>query len=196
LFLFFAFATLGVLACTLLGRTTRFFLRLLAGLLFLGAATSLGFKTLALTALVLDALGFAAYRFLGLATLLVYLVLLLTRLLFEHIALDVSALPSDFDVDGTSTPLRTGEFELALCLATERDLAGSRITIIAAAVAAAQMREQLEFRIVTDAIVGTRDFDTGLIELHQQPIHRHLQYFCKLGNCYFCHALPRPHWPA
>ena len=51
------------------------------------------------------------------------------------------------------------------------------------------MREQLHLRIVADARVGAFDLDAGLVELHEQPVDRHLQDLGKLGNCYFSHAL-------
>ncbi len=54
------------------------------------------------------------------------------------------------------------------------------------------MCQELELRIITDAIVRAGDFDTRLIQLHEQPIDRHLQYLGELGNCYFCHRLYNP----
>ena len=51
------------------------------------------------------------------------------------------------------------------------------------------MRQELELRIVTDAIVRAGHLDACLIELHEQPIDRHLQDVGELGNGYFCHRL-------
>jgi hypothetical protein len=55
-------------------------------------------------------------------------------------------------------------------------------------VSAPQVREQLHLRVVADAIVGALDLDAGLIELHEQPVDRYLQYFGKLGDSYFSHT--------
>src|SRR5258708_33325358 len=92
-----ALAAFSFFTCMLLGKATRFFRGLLFRLLFFSATKAFGLNTLALTALVLDALGLAAYGFFSLAALGVDLVLLLTSLLFEHIALDVGPLPTYFD---------------------------------------------------------------------------------------------------
>jgi hypothetical protein len=54
------------------------------------------------------------------------------------------------------------------------------------------MGQELELRIVTDAIVRAGHLDARLIELHEQPIDRHLQDLGELGNGYFCHRL-KPH---
>ena len=122
-------------------------------------------------------------RFLGLAPLLIDLVLLLARLLLEHVALDVGALLAHLDVDRARAALGARELELALRLALQRDLARRGIALaLAAAVAAAQVRQQLELGIVADAVVGAVDLDAGLIELHEQPVDRHLQDLGKLGN--------------
>ena len=192
LLLTLALATLGFFTRTLFSSTTCFFRSLLSRLLFFSTTKVLGLNTLALAALVLDTLRLAAHGLFGLATLGVDLVLLLTSLLFEHIALDVGLLLANFDVHRTSTTLRAGQLELALRLALERDLAGRSIAVVATAVAATQMSQQFELRIIADAIVGSVHFDACLIELHEQPIDRHLQDFGKLGNCYFCHRLFNP----
>ncbi len=63
---------------------------------------------------------------------------------------------------------------------------------------AAQVREQLHLGVVADARVRAFHLDAGLVELHEQPIDRHLQDFSKLGDGYVCHVLltPRAYWPA
>src|SRR5207248_555390 len=86
-------------------------------------------------------------------------------------------------------PLRAGELQLALGLAPEGDLARRAVAVGVAPVAAAQVREQLEFGVVADARVGTGHLDARLIELHQQPVHRHLENLGKLGNAHFGHRL-------
>ena len=187
-----ALASFSLFTCALLGNTTRFFRSLLFRLLFFSATKVLGLNTLALTTLILNALGLAADGFFGLAALGVDLILLMTSLLFEHVALDVGLLLTYLDVHCASTTLRACQLELALRLALERDLARRRISVVSASVATPQMRQQFEFRIVTDAVVGSVHFDTCLVELHEQPVDRHLQYFCELGNCYFCHRLSNP----
>jgi hypothetical protein len=54
--------------------------------------------------------------------------------------------------------------------------------------AAAQMRQQLMLGILADHVLGTLDFDAGLIELLQQPIDRNLQNFRELSDGYICHT--------
>jgi hypothetical protein len=180
-------ATLSILTCTLLGDATRFFRRLLPRLLFFGATKVFGLNPLALAALVLNALGLETRGFFNLAALRIDFVLLLTSLLFENVALDVRPLPAHFDIHGASTTLRACQLEFALRLALERYLARRRISVVSAPVAAPQVRKQFELRIIADAVVGSFHFDTRLVELHEQPVNRHLEDFCKLRNCYFCH---------
>jgi hypothetical protein len=188
LFLAVTFTLFSLLPCALLSKPPSVFLSLLACLLFFNATAIFRFYALALTALRLDALILPLNRFLGLATLQVDLVLMLAGLLFEHIPFDVSCLAANLDVDHASATLRAGHLQIALRLTLERDLARSSVAIrLAAAVAATQMREQFELRVVADSIVRAGDLDAGLIELHEQPIDGHLQDFRKLCNCDFCH---------
>ena len=91
------------------------------------------------------------------------------------------------DVDRAGTTLGARKLQFALRLALQRDLA-RRAAVLIAAMAAAQMRQQFELGIVADAIVRPSDLDARLIELHDQPVHRHLQHLGKLRNSYFCHA--------
>jgi hypothetical protein len=191
LFLAVTFTLFSLLPCALLSKPPSVFLSLLACLLFFNATAIFRFYALALTALRLDALILPLNRFLGLATLQVDLVLMLAGLLFEHIPFDVSCLAANLDVDHASATLRAGHLQIALRLTLERDLARGGVAISLAPVAAAQMRKQFELRIVADSIVRAGDLDAGLIELHEQPIDRHLQDFGELCNCDFCHrALP------
>src|SRR6185437_13979476 len=184
-------AALLFLSCALLRDAASIVLRAAAGgFLFLDAAAVLRLQMLALAPLGLDALALAARDFLGLAPLLVDLVLLLARLLLEHVALDVGALLTDLDTDRARAALGARELQLALRLALERDAAGRGIALAAlrVAVAAAKVCQQLELGIVADAVIGTFDLDAGLIELHEQPIHGHLQDLGKLGNRHFRHT--------
>ena len=127
---------------------------------------------------------------LGLALLRVELLLLCARLLLEHVALDVGALAAHLDVDGARAALVAGELQLALRLALERDLARrAHRRRVVAAVAAAQVRQQLELRFLADHVLGLDDLDAGLIELREQPVDRHLQHLGKLGNRYFSHTV-------
>src|SRR6185437_12741313 len=197
LFLALPFAPLGVLTGTLLGNAARVFLGFLPRLLLFGTAAVLALEALALAALVFDTLALAPRRLLGLAALLVDLVLLLARLFLEDIPLDIGTLTAHLDVDGACTSLCAGQLELALRLAAQCDLARRGITAVTASVAAPQVREQLQLGIVADARIRPVDLDSGLIELHQQPIHGDLQHLSKLGNRYFCHRwiLCLPQWP-
>src|SRR6185312_15892346 len=56
------------------------------------------------------------------------------------------------------------------------------------AVAATQMRQQLELRLLADAVVRPGHADARLVELGNQPVDRHLQDIGKLGNRYFSHS--------
>ena len=143
------------------------------------AVSNLAHGLAALKARGFEALGFRLRGFVLLAALRLDLVLLLTRLLLQHVALDVRLLLTHLDADRARTALGARELQLALRLALERDLA-RRARRIVAAVGAAQMREQLHLLVVADACVGALHLDARLIELHQQPIDRHLQHFSEL----------------
>src|SRR5581483_3546285 len=176
LFLALTLAALFLLTRPLLGKAARLILRPAAGgLLLLDAAASLRLQPFALATLGLHALGLLPGHFLGFAALLVDLVLLLARLLLEHVALDVGALLANLHTDGTRAALDARELQLALRLAPQRDAAGCRVALAFGPVAAAQMSQQLELRIIADVIIGAFDLDAGLVELHEQSIHRHLQ---------------------
>jgi hypothetical protein len=192
-------ACLGLFASLLFGQSTRVFLCLLASLLFFNAATTLRLDALAFATLRLDAVILALYGFFSLTALRVDLVLMLASSLFQYIALDVGGLTPHLNVDGTGTTLRAGELQLALRFSPERDLARRRITaVVTAPVSPPKVREQLELRIIADAIVWAGDLDACLIQLHEQPIDGHLQDLGELCNCNFCHefASPPPQWPA
>src|SRR5581483_9903657 len=176
LFLTLTLAALFLLTRPLLGKAARLILRPAAGgLLLLDAAAILRLQPFALATLGLHALGLLPGHFLGFAALLVDLVLLLARLLLEHVALDVGALLANLHTDGTRAALDARELQLALRLAPQRDAAGCRVALAFGPVAAAQMSQQLELRIIADVIIGAFDLDAGLVELHEQSIHRHLQ---------------------
>src|SRR6185437_4113197 len=188
--LLFALAALLFLPRPLLGEVAGLVLRPApGGFLFLDATAVLRLQPLALAPLGIDAFALAAGDFLGLAPLLVDLVLLLARLLLEHVAFDVGALLADLDADRARASLGARQLQLALRLALQRDAPWRGIPLaLRAAVAATQMGQQLELRIVADAVIGPIDLDPGLIELHEQPIHRYLQDLGKLGNGHFRHT--------
>ncbi len=185
-------ATLFLFTRSLLGSTQGLFLCFLLRGLFFNAAAGVGFDALALDALGFDTVVLALYGLFGLTTLGVYLVLLLTSLFLQHIAFDVRALGTHLDINCAGTTLSAGELDLLLRLAAESDLAGRGIAALTTTVATAQVREELEFSIIADAIVRAGHFDARLIELHEQPIDRYLQDLGELGNGYFCHRL-KPH---
>jgi hypothetical protein len=56
-------------------------------------------------------------------------------------------------------------------------------------VAAAQVREELELRIIGDARIGPGYLDACLVELREQPVDRYLQHLGKLRNGHFGHKL-------
>jgi hypothetical protein len=172
-------ALLGRAACVLLGAAACLFL--------LDAAAVLGLEPFALAPLGLQLLMLEAHGLLGLVAPVIELVLLGARLLLEHVALDVVAGAANLDTHGAGAPLGAGELELALRLALEGDLARRAVALGLAAVAAAQVRQELQLGIVADAILGPFDLDAGLIELHQQPVDRHLEDLRELGNGHFRH---------
>src|SRR5205823_432697 len=163
-----------VVAAALLGHPARVLLGAAARILLLDAAAVLRLEPLALAPLGFGALSRGARRRFGFLTAVVELVLVDARLLLEHVALDVGAFAAHLDIDGARAPLRAGELQLALGLAPEGDLARRAVAVGVAPVAAAQVREQLEFGVVADARVRTGHLDARLIELYQQPVHRHL----------------------
>ena len=57
---------------------------------------------------------------------------------------------------------------------------------------AAQVRQELHFRFVTDRVIGTVDRDAGLIELRQQSFDRNLEDFGELGDRYISHVRRPP----
>jgi hypothetical protein len=192
------FKALSLFPGALLRCPSSLFGGLFAGLLFFSPPQVLRLETLALAALILEPLAFESRSLFGFAALGVDLILLMARLLFEYIAFDVGALPPHLDIDGAGAALCARQLELLLGLALQRDLPRGGIAVVAAAVSAPQVRQQFELRIVADARVRSFHFDARLVELNEQPVHRHLQNFGELGNCYFCHRLcnPRAYWPA
>src|SRR6185437_60074 len=181
-----ALALGGFFGRALLGRAARILLRLLLGLLFLDAPAVLRLDALALAPLGFGLLGLGALGLLGLAPLYIDLFLLRARLAFEHVALDIGALAAHFHVDGAGAALIAGELELLLGLALERDAARSGARLMA--MAAAQVRQQLELGLLADAILRPGDTDARLVELGDQPVDRHFQHIGKLGNRYFSHS--------
>jgi hypothetical protein len=167
--------TLFLFARSLLRDAACLFLRLLFRGLFFNAAAIIHFEAFALETLGLDARSLTLHGLLGLATLLIYFVLLQARFFLQHIALDIGALGANFHVNRARATLHAGELDLALRLSLQRDLARRGVTIVPAAVTTAQVGEQLELRVIADAIVGTRHLDTRLIELHEQPIDGYLE---------------------
>jgi hypothetical protein len=187
-FLALARVTLFFLASSLLGEASRLFLlRLLSCCLFFNATAVVGLDPLALLALGFETVLLALLRLFGLASLLIDLVLLQARLLLEDITIDIGPLRTDLDIHGARTALAAGEPDFLLGFAIERNPAGRGIAALTAAVAAAQMSEELQLGVIADAIVRAGYFDACLVELHEQPIDRHLQYLGKLRNGYFCH---------
>jgi len=61
-------------------------------------------------------------------------------------------------------------------------------SLAAVPVTAAQVRQQLEFRLLADHVLGARDRDTGLIELRDQAVDRHLEHVGELSNGYISHS--------
>ena len=93
-------------------------------------------------------------------------------------------------MSGKGAPAACGQLDLALLLALQGDLArrsGYGRAVVRLAVAAPQMRQQQEFRIVADAILRAAHLDAGLFELREQLLDRYLQYLGKLYNRYISH---------
>ena len=187
-----ALAALGFFTRTLFSSTSCFFRGPQLCLFFLSATQILRLNTLALTTLAFKTLSLETCGVLDLTPLGVDLILMVTGLFFQNITLDVRFLLANFDVHRTSATLHAGQLELALRLALERDFARRSIAVVTTSVSTTQMSQQFEFRIIADASVGSVHFDACLVELHEQPIDRHFQDFCELGNCYFCHRLLNP----
>ena len=187
---FFSRVSNGFLSCP-----ACLFFSILASLLFLllsflfspNRRFLLRLGTLLLASLSLDAL------FLGTA-LCIQRFLFFQRLLLEHIPLDVSALAAHLNIDGTRAPLCTRQSQLRLRLSLERNTSrrGSCCRGIVLSVATAQVCQQFELRFIADLCIRTTDLDARFIELRQQLLNRHLQYFSKLSNCHFSHTLT-PH---
>ena len=153
----------------------------------------LAIETLLFRPLVLGALERGLRLLLGFAQPIDFF-LLVPRLVLEHLALDVGALAAHLDIDRACAALGARELQLRLRLAPQRDFARRRIGLrIITAMAAAQMRQQLVLRVLADHVLGTVDFDPGLVELLQQPIDRYFQHLGELRDGYICHsAAPKP----
>jgi hypothetical protein len=173
---------LVALALLLFGGPASILGSLLLAIVFLfDAPAVLGLHALALATFRLETLGLLAHGIVCLAPLGIDLILRNARLFLQHVALDVRLLLTHFDVDRARTTLRARELQLRLRLALQSDLARCSCLIASlGTVRATQMREELQFRIVSDAIVGPFHLDPRLIELDQQPVDRHLQDFGKL----------------
>jgi hypothetical protein len=50
------------------------------------------------------------------------------------------------------------------------------------------MRQELELRVLADDVIGARNLDARLIELHDEPIDRDLQYLREFRDSNFRHA--------
>src|SRR5580658_101423 len=159
--LLFAFAAFGILARLLLGGAAGILLCLLAVLFLLDATPVLGLDPFVLATLGLQSFLFLALGLLGLAPLGVTVLQILAVLLLEHVALHVGAAAPYLDIDGAGAALRARQLQLALRLALQGDLAG-RAALLVTAMGLAQVRQQFELGLVTDAGVGTLDLDTGL----------------------------------
>ncbi|MEZ5459609.1 MAG: hypothetical protein R3E65_09985 [Steroidobacteraceae bacterium] len=138
---------LGIVTRLLLGDTPRVLGGAARLRLFLDAPPVLGLDALGFAPLGLGTLALRLGLLLDFALLGVDLVLLRLDLLLEHFALDVGPLDAHFDVDGPRASRATREFQLALRLALQRDLArgaagGPRL--LGLPVAAPQMRQQFE----------------------------------------------------
>src|SRR5688572_30298783 len=183
---------LGLLACLLLRFAPGLLLRL-AARRFLGGAP-LAFFLLA--ALLLAGLDLAArlrlrgrpHRVLRLA-LLVERLLRCARLLLEHVALDVGALPPHFDAHGARLAKRRRDLDLALRLAAQRDLA-RRAAILGLAVRLTQVRQQLVLGVLADAVLRAERGNAGLLELREQLVDRDLQDLGELLDGDVGHVLP------
>src|SRR5690606_21027609 len=191
----------------LLGRAPGFFLRpltrfrvLLGGLPFRGfalARLALGglaglrlaaSRLLGLAALPLGTLLGGASLFLGPALRLERF-LLLARLLLEHIALHIGALTTHLHADRARASLAAGKLQLTLRLALQGDARRGRRRRVLAPMRSAQVRQQLELRILADLVLGALDLDSRLVELHEQPLDRHFEDFGKFCDRYFRHYL-------
>jgi len=107
----------------------------------------------------------------------------------SRLALDVGVLAAHFHVDRARTSLGARELQFALRLALERDACRCRTAALgSAAVAATQVREQLELGFLADHILGTGHRNARLVELRNQFVDRYLQYRRKLRNCHLTHA--------
>jgi hypothetical protein len=184
----FSLASLFFLTRLLLGKQTRIFRGLLAIRLFFDATAIFRLDALDFAAFRFDSLRFQTHGLFGLALLRIDVFLLLTRLLLQHISLDVRALHAHFHVHGACTALRARELDLALLLALQRDFA-RRAALFFAAMTPPQMSKELELRFIAYSSFGAGDLDAGLIELHEQPIDRYFQDLGKLRNSYIGHEL-------
>src|SRR6185437_4403578 len=147
--------TLGHLASLYFGGTARLLFRRPLAVLFVAAAPALFLDTLAVQPLLLQPLVLRALqRRLGLLlgfALPVDFFLLVAGFILEHFALDVGALAAHFDIDGAGTALGARKLQLRLRLAPQGDLARSGVGLqVVMAVAAAQVGQQLMFRILAD----------------------------------------------
>ena len=184
--------SLGIVASLLLGGPARVLSRTARLNFLFDPPTVLGLDALGIAALRLKLFAFGAGLVLDLALLGVDLVLLGLGLLLDFLALHVSALDAHLDVHRTSTPGAARELQLALRLALQSDLArcaGRGGVFLGLAVAATQMRQQLELGFVTDPVFGSCYLDPGLVELQQQLVDRDLEDFGKLRNGYVGHQL-------
>src|SRR5690606_10758426 len=153
------------------GRLAGFLLRLLAcgiflALVFLGACLLFPFGA---EALLLALLGLEPL--LLLAAPAVELGLFLLCLLLEDVALDVGALAPYLDVHRARAALGTGQPQLGLRLALERDALGRGRQGGVLAMAAPQVRQELELRFLADGVFGSAHLASGLVELPRQLVH-------------------------
>ncbi len=110
-------------------------------------------------------------------------------LLFEHAAIEVRLLGTDFDVDHARTALRRGDFDFALGFALERDLARRR-RVLVTPMRTPQERQQFHLGVIADRRIRAGHLNSGFIKLRQQALDGHFQYLGKLANSHIRHRTP------
>src|SRR5690606_21810931 len=85
--------------------------------------------------------------------------------------------------------LAAGKLQLTLRLALQGDARRGRRRRVLAPMRSAQVRQQLELRILADLVLGALHLDSRLVELHEQPLDRHFEDFGKFCDRYFRHYL-------
>ncbi len=118
--------------------------------------------------------------------------LFLARRVLENVPLDVGPLLAHLDADRPRAALTARQAQLALRASFQSDLPGRCLDVLSlATVRAAQVREQLQLRIVTDQRIGPTILDAGLGELRQQAVDGYLQHLGELSDRDIGHNLLR-----